>query len=261
MVRASMAKDFAMVRSYRLALVSDLFFGFINLFVYFFISRALGDAPSGSLGGAPSYFAFAAVGSTLLVVMQSAVGSVSGGVRDGQMTGTLEAVCVQPVTVAEIALGFAAYPVCFAMLRAAGYLVLADLILGLGLQQPDWAGFVIMLAATGLALVGLGVLIGAFVIVLKRSGRVDAVLMFALGFVGGGFFPLEVLPRWLRVIGAAVPTRFAFDGVRDALFRGEGWGTDAMILAAYGCVGLPIALQVFKWALLRAEKQGTLGQY
>ena len=239
----------------------DLFFGFVNIFVYFFISKTLGDVPSSSLDGAPSYFAFAAVGSSLLVVMQSALGSVSGGVRDGQVTGTLEAVAVQPVKVAEMALGFAAYPVVFALVRVVLYLLLAEVFLGLGLSNPDWAGLVIMLFATGLALLGLGVLMGGLVLVLKRSGSVTALAIFAMGFVGGGFFPLDVLPGWLEGIGKVVPTRYAFDGVRAALFKGTGWTTDAVVLAIFGCVGLPVSVQVFKWALRRAEASGTLGQY
>jgi ABC-2 type transport system permease protein len=260
-VGASVAKDFTIDRSYRLPFVMDLFFGFVNLFVYFFISKTFGSAPEHSLAGAPSYFAFAAVGSSLFVVMQTAVRSVSGGVREGQVTGTLEALVVQPLGAAEMSLGFAAYPVAFALVRVVAYLALAGAVLGLGLQNPDWSGFIVMLLATGLALVGLGVFMGALVLVLKKSGAFDNVVMFAMGFVGGGFFPTSVLPRWLQPLADLVPTRYAFDGVRSALFKGYGWSTDAIVLIAFGCVALPLSIQVFRWALTRAEAAGTLGQY
>jgi ABC-2 type transport system permease protein len=260
-VGASIVKDFRIDRSYRLPFIMDLFFGFVNLFVYFFISRTFGSAPEHSLGGAPSYFAFAAVGSSLLVVMQTAVRSVSGGVRDGQVTGTLEALVVQPLGPAEMSLSFAAYPVAFALVRVVVYLALADAVLGLGLRQPDWGGFIVMLLATGLALVGLGVFMGALVLILKRSGVFDSIVMFAMGFIGGGFFPTDVLPQWVQPLAYFVPTKYAFDGVRSALFNGQGWSTEAIVLIVFGVVALPLSIQIFRWALARAEAAGTLGQY
>ena len=36
-------------------------------------------------------------------------------------------------------------------------------------------------------------------------------------------FPLGVLPGWLEFMGKLLPTRFAFDGVRAALFEGAAW--------------------------------------
>jgi ABC-2 type transport system permease protein len=254
-------KDFAIARSYRFALLMDLFFGFINLVVYYFISRTFGDVRTVGLQGASSYFAFVAVGSSITVVIQTAVAAVSGGVRDGQVTGTLEAVTVQPVTAAEMALGFAAFPVAFALVRVVFYIALAHLLLGLGLTNPSWVGFFVMFMVTGVALLGFGVLIGAVVLVFKRGGSLGTVLAFAMGFAGGAFFPTAVLPDWLRFVVAAVPTRFAFEGVRAALFRGEGWESDAAILLVIGLIGVPLAIGAFKAALTRAEAAGTLSQY
>ncbi|MGH2819939.1 MAG: ABC transporter permease [Actinomycetota bacterium] len=260
-IASTAAKDFAIARSYRMALFMDVFFGFINIVVYFFISRTFGDARTADLGGASTYFAFVTVGASITVVIQTAVGSVSGGVRDGQVTGTLEALAVQPVTAAEMALGFAAYPVLFALTRVVVYILMADLIFGLDLARPDWPGFVMTIAATGIALLSLGVLMGALVLLFKRGGSLGAVMAFAMGFSSGAFFPISVLPGWLRIVGEVMPTRFAFDGVRAALFAGDGWALDAVVLLVMGGLGLPVAVWAFKVALGRAEAEGTLGQY
>ena len=258
---ATVLKDFAIARSYKMALISDLFFGFINLVVYYFISKTFGSAGTGQFGGAPSYFAFVAVGSTIVVVIQTAISSVSGGVRDGQVTGTLEAVAVQPITTAELALGFGAYPVVFAVIRVVLYILIADVIFGLGLTNPDWWGFTLTIMATGLTLAAFGILVGSLVVLFKRSGGIGVIVAFAMGFAGGAFFPISVLPEWLQVVGRFIPTRFAFDGVRSALFEGGGWTGDVAILTIIGFLSFPIALLVFKSAVNLAEARGTLSQY
>jgi hypothetical protein len=88
-VWALIKRDFLIARSYRLALGLDLVLGVLNLLVYFFISKTFGDADPASLGAAPSYFAFAAVGVAMTTVINAATSTVSTRVREEQLTGTL----------------------------------------------------------------------------------------------------------------------------------------------------------------------------
>ena len=79
--------------------------------------------------------------------------------------------------------------------------------------------------------------------------------------LGGAVFPIAVLPDWLEWIGRVMPVRFAFDGVRAALFSGNGWGGDALALAAFGIVVAPLSLLAFALALDRAKEKGSLSEY
>ncbi|HLB20344.1 MAG TPA: ABC transporter permease, partial [Gaiellaceae bacterium] len=69
------------------------------------------------------------------------------------------------------------------------------------------------------------------------------------------------LPGWLQPLAKVVPLRFAYDGVRAALFRGAGWGQDVLVLLGFSLVLLPLAVWVFGRALRLAARQGSLGQY
>jgi len=124
----------------------------------------------------------------------------------------------------------------------------------------SWLGVVVMFAASSAAFLALGVLAAAATIVFKRGGTVVGVAIFAMTFAGGALFPLGVLPGWLETIGKAMPTRFAFDGLRGALFGG-GWGTEAAALAGISAVAVPISVWLFDLALERAKRQGSLAQY
>lgn len=260
-ITALVRRDYLVQRSYRLAFVLDLFYGIINLLVFFFISQTFDDAASHDLDGAPSYFAFASIGIAITIVLQAASGGLAHRIREEQLTGTLEALTAQPITTPELAFGLASFQFGFGMIRAAFYLLLSALMFGVSFAQADWIGFITVLVTSGAALAGIGVFLGALVLVMKRGEVLTGAITFAMGLVSGAYFPIDVLPSWLQPLGAVVPTRFAYDGLRAAIFQGEGWGGDALALIAFAAVGLPLGVWCFSRALLQSKRAGTMSQY
>ena len=260
-VRALIVRDWRVARSYRTAFVTDLTFGFLDLAVFYYISRTLKPEVRGGLGGAPTYFAFAAVGVALMVVAQAAITGVSRRLREEQLTGTLEALAAQPISSAELALGLAGFPFLFAIARAFLYLLLAGLMLGLSFAHCDWLGFFVSFIVSGFAFAGLGVGLAAVVLVFKRAETIGAVAMFGLSLAGGALFPTRVLPYWLHPISVVLPTRFAFTAVRHALFGGGSWIAPTLALAGIGVVTMAVALAVFAAGLRNAIRRATLNQY
>jgi ABC-2 type transport system permease protein len=254
-------RDYSIATSYRFAVGFDLLYGLVDLLIYYFISRTFKGASTADLGGAPSYFAFATVGIVITLVISAASATIGLRLREEQLTGTLETLAAQPIRSWQLALGMAGWPFAFALARGALYLLIAATLLGVDVSRASWVGSVSVLLAAGLALFGLGITLGALVIVFKRGNNIVGFVSIALGFAGGAFFPLAVLPGWLEFIGKLLPTRFIFDGVRAALFTGTGWGTDALVLLAYSVVGLPLALWAFSRALGYSRRRGTLAEY
>lgn len=257
-VHALIRRDYLVARSYRVAFVLDVGFGVVSLFIYFFISRTFDDATAGGLGGAPSYFAFAAVGVALSLVVQVASSRLAQRLREEQLTGALEMLVAQPVASSEMSLGLAGFHFLFAALRAVVYLLIAGLFLSADLSRADWMGFVAVLAAATLAMAAIGIALAAVVLVLKRAELLVALVAMALALVGGAYFPVDVLPGWLQPLANVLPTTFAFDGVRAALYRGEGWATPTLELLAFTAVALPLAILVFGAALDLARRLGSL---
>lgn len=258
---ALVRRDVLIQRSYRLAFVMDFVFAFLNLAVFFFISRTFNNAPTVDLKGAPTYFAFAAVGIALTSVIETASVGLGRRVREEQVIGTLEALLTQPITLVEFAFGVAGFPFLFATGRAILYLAIAVLWANISLASASIMGFFAVLIASGAAFFALGILLGAIVMIVKRGDALVGMLLFAMGFISGALYPVAVLPNWMQAVGRVMPTRFAFDGVRDAIFNGHGWGIDALILLLYGIVGIPLALWLFGFAVVQAKRKGTLGQY
>ena len=260
-VAAIIRRDFSITSSYRIAFFLDLTLGMLSVVIYFFVSRTFGGSVGRGLGSAPDYFSFAAVGAIITLVVQAASVGLTRRLRDEQLTGTLEILTTEPVTPTEISLGLAGFPFLFAATRATLYLGISALILGLDLSRADWLGFLLMLLLTGLTMSVLGVLVGALVLVMNRGEAIAPLITLALGFFGGAFFPVAVLPAWAEPLASAVPTRFIFDGMRDAIFAGGGWAGEALALTPQVLVGLPLAIAIFSFALNRARAKGTLSQY
>lgn len=260
-VFAIVRREYLVSRSYKLALVVGLLYGVLNLAVYFYISRTLDPGRSADLEGAPSYFAFAAVGVAIGLVFQTSAVSLAARIREEQLTGTLEALVAHPVSSAEIALGLIGLPYILAIARVGLYLLAATVLLGLELSDADWLGFAAVLAATGLALSGLGMALGAVVIVVKRAGGFIGFATFGTSFLSGAFFPVSELPSWLRPLADVLPLRYALDGLRAALLRGQDWGGDAVVLVLFGAAALPASLWLFGCALHFAKGWGSLSEY
>ena len=45
------------------------------------------------------------------------------------------------------------------------------------------------------------------------------------------------------------------------MFEGHGWGDDALMLAAFTVVALPLSVWLFARGMLYARRAGTLAQY
>jgi ABC-type multidrug transport system permease subunit len=113
------------------------------------------------------------------------------------------------------------------------------------LSVPSWehaAAVGVLLLAVTLMTVGLGTLLGIAV----RDERLVAMAALNaaayLFFLGGGFTTVAFLPESIQIASRFVPTRYAIDGLRQALFYPElaGFGKDLAVLA--GCAALSIAL-------------------
>jgi ABC-type multidrug transport system permease subunit len=124
------------------------------------------------------------------------------------------------------------------------------------LPVPTWLhalALVALLTAVTLTTVGLGTLLG---IVLRDARLVTMTGLNAaayLFFLGGGFTTVAFLPNWIQVISRFVPTRYAIDGLRQALFYPDliGFGRDLSVLSA--CAVLSVVLA--SWRLTRAWRR------
>jgi len=260
---AFIRRDAAIAVSYRVPFVVGVLQSLGSLAFLYFLGRLVGARfTSSETAGPGGYFGFAVVGSALLTVFTATLTSVSQRLRTDQTTGTLEVLFTMPQSPVLSVLGGSAFQVLYALASALAT-VLLGLLLGLHLHVTGWSalgalaalvGALVLFAATGIAF-------GAYVMLFKGGDTLTALAASALTVVGGVFFPLPLLPGWLRGVADVVPFTWAVSTLRTALLHGQVQGAHLALLWGFGVVLLPLCIGLFRMALRRARTKGTLGQY
>jgi ABC-2 type transport system permease protein len=109
------------------------------------------------------------------------------------------------------------------------------------------AGFVVLGA---LAFTSIGYVIAAFARTEEAANGMTSVVQFPLMFLSGIFFPLEIMPQWLRGVATFLPLTYLGDALRQTMVGGTPFaplGVDALVLAGWLVVTLAISARYFRW--------------
>ena len=134
-------------------------------------------------------------------------------------------------------------------LQAASLFVLGHL-----LKSTPWPGhlvsLVLALALGAAAFAALGLALTGFIRSLEGSSAVVNIIVLPLAFLSGSFGPTRHYPQVLRAIGDVLPLKYFLEAVnRNYLDGYEVWSRprDIAVLAAWGGVGLALAIRKFRW--------------
>jgi ABC-2 type transport system permease protein len=109
------------------------------------------------------------------------------------------------------------------------------------------AGFVVLGA---LAFTSIGYVIASFARTEEAANGMTSIVQFPLMFLSGIFFPLEIMPEWLRGVATFLPLTYLGDALRQTMVGGTAFaplGVDALVLAGWLAVTLGISARYFRW--------------
>ena len=209
------------------------------------------------------YFAFALIGVAFASYFTLGLSGFARALRLAQTTGTLEAMLMTPAPVSSVILGSAAWSYAFTTFRVVIYLLLG---IALGMEMGNanyWAAVVTLLIAVS-SFAALGIIAASVIMVIKRGDPVTGLFGGFATLVGGVFYPVEIMPDWLQAIANLLPITYALRAMRLALLQGASWtklAPDLVILMAFSVVLLPLSLLIFRLAVERARREGSLAHY
>ncbi|HYA48807.1 MAG TPA: ABC transporter permease [Burkholderiales bacterium] len=261
---AFLRRDLREALSYKFTFISSFAGILFSTATFYFVAKLVppGTASLGPFGG--DYFSFAVVGvafASLLGMFQAGLPAV---IRSAQVSGTLEAVLLTPVSVSTVLVGSSLYALLFQVVRTALHLALAVLVFGMRLGPIDWPGAAAVFGLTALCFLSVGILSASFILVYKLGNPFDWILAGVSGLLGGMVFPVKLLPPWLRWVSSLLPVTYALDGMRRSLLAAAGFAAvvpDIVALAVFNAVLLPLSLLAFRAALRKARRDGTLTHY
>ncbi|MBO0702419.1 MAG: ABC transporter permease [Candidatus Dormibacteraeota bacterium] len=176
--------------------------------------------------------------------------------------GTIEYTFMAPVRRVTHLFGVCIFTIVYGLIRSAIVLVIAVALFHLDVSQADFGAAALVLAASIVPLVGMGIIASVMPLLSPEKGQqITMVLEGVMLLVAGVYYPLSVLPLPLQVLGRAVPLTYTLDGMRQSLVFGKGLDAvagDILVLVALGFVLVPLGLVVFALAERRAKRRGLL---
>jgi ABC-2 type transport system permease protein len=257
-------RDWLQEVSYRLSFGLSILGALFSIVTFYFLGRMIGPGTVEELapyGG--DYFAFALVGIAFHSFLQTGLRSFSGQIRDAQVLGTLEVQLVTPTPVSQVILFSTLFSFVWTSLRVVIFLALG-LLFGLHLHAAAAGTALLILALTVVSFASLGLVSASFILVFKRGDPLIWLFSGASTLLGGLYYPIEVLPGWLRGFSHLLPITWALEAMRRALLTGtplHALAEEILVLAGFAAVGVPLGLWAFRRAVRHAMRQGSLGQY
>jgi ABC-2 type transport system permease protein len=262
---AFLRRDLELMLSYRLAFFFQISGIFFSVLMFFFIARVFGTAATPyltSYGG--DYFSFVLVGIAFSGYLGVAMGSFSGSIRQGQMMGTLEAMLITPTRLSTVLVSSSLWSFAFTSLRVVVYLVVGVVFFGVDLSRANWLAALVIQILTILTFSSLGMISASFIMAFKQGNPLDMLLGTASSLLGGVYYPITVLPVWLRPFSYLLPITYSLRAMRLAVLQGyslSALSLDILALALFTAVLLPLSLVAFRLAVRKAKKDGSLTQY
>jgi len=262
---AFVKRDFMITISYKFSFFLQLFGIFLSVLTFYFIAKMFSSASIPSLepyGG--DYFSFVLIGIAFSGYLTTGLGSFSGSIRSEQMMGTLEAMLVTPTSTPFIIISSSLWSFIFTSIRVMVYLLIGVFLFDVNMSNVNIFGALLVLALTIICFSSIGIISASFIMIFKQGDPINWAFSAVSGLLGGVFYPITILPGWLQNFSYLLPITYSLRAMRLALLQGyslEALTPDIFALILFSIILLPISVTIFKYAVRRAKREGSLALY
>ncbi len=176
--------------------------------------------------------------------------------------GTIEYTFMAPLSRPAHLLGMGAFAVLYGVVRTVALFGLVALTLGVHFGNPDFLTAAVVLAASSVSFVGIGMMTAVLPLVSPEKGtQLGFIAQGLLLVISGVYYPVSVLPQWMQWLSVVSPATYTLEGARRAILAGAGvsavWD-DLWPLVLIGAVAVPLGLFVFSLGERYAKRHGRL---
>lgn len=254
-------RDFKLWKSYRMRWVTTVFTAVAGVTLFYYVSRLV-NAPE--VGDADDYFGFVVVGTAILQMLTSTLTGPIGTLRSELMTGNFERLVVSPFGPVGSIVSMTIFPMLLGLAVSVITLVFAALAFGLDLSGPEALLAIPVSILGALAFAPFGLLMAALALLFKGTNAGATFVVTGLSLVAGLYFPVSLLPDWIRWVSDVQPFTPAADLLRDLLLDTPADVSVAgslVTLIAFAIVMLPVATLVLRAAVAKSRRDGTITEY
>jgi len=176
---------------------------------------------------------------------------VTGGIRliQDREAGLVRRALAYPVLPGQIVLGRFLGIAAAGLLECLYFILLGRLLFGVSLGSSP-AGLAAYLVLFTITMAGLGVLMGCLLRSAKQVGALGVAASLLLAALGGCWWPIELVPGWLKAVGLSLPTGQAMHAVQRLIVWNDPLAAVAGSMLYMVCLGTLTTLLAV-WALRR----------
>lgn len=258
---AIVRRDFLVALSYRMRFASHLLSIFFTLTLFHFISRLVRVS---SFSTPEAYYAFAVIGLIILQVLNSTLTMPPGVLRQEMVAGTFERLLVSPFGALRGIAAMLLFPFLYALITALLMLVFAGLLFGVHLHWATLPLVVPVGALGALSFAPFGLLFLTLLLSSKHSVTGATFVVAGISLISGLYFPVALLPGWMRFLSEIQPFTPATDLLRHLIVGAPLHARAAVELAkmaGFAALLLPVSVLAARTALHVSRRRGTILEY
>jgi ABC-2 type transport system permease protein len=257
-------RDFLMLFTYRFAMVFNYAQLIMNLFFFVLLASMFEKrmldilAPYGG-----DYISYILIGSVGWGYLWSAMGAASGSIQQEMMQGTFEPIFLTPTSPYTIVLAYTVWGLLMGTFSMLTFISIGIFVFNIELTGNVLLAFGLM-GLSVLMMMGFGLMVAGINIFLKQIGSFVMVVQAVSLFLCGVYFPLEVLPVFIRPVARILPFYYSITGLRIALSDNASIPEVMpyfLILLVLAVAALTAGVYMFRKGLNRARRDGTLAYY
>ena len=258
---ALVRRDLQIFLSYKFAVFSMALSSIFSLTLFHFVSRLVHVQ---NFRSADDYYSFVVVRLVILQVLTSTLAFPSTTLRQELVAGTFERLLLSPFGGVAAILALLIFPLLRGIVLGIVTLGVATVLFGMHIAWST-AAFAIPVAALGaLAFAPFGLLMLGVTLMVKQAVAGSNYIVAGFSLVAGLYFPISLLPGWVRWMSDVQPFTPAADLLRHLLvgtrLSHSVW-SEVLRIAAFAIVLLPPMILFVDRALRFARRRGTLIEY
>ena len=253
-------RDAILFVSYRSQLVAQFLGPLFSIALFYYISHLLTAKSIHSPGG---YFGFVIVGLVIIQIVTISMGVMPVTVRQELVSGTIERFLVSAHGPVNGILGTMLFPLINALLSGLLMLGLAAVVFGLPLAATAILAVPVALLGT-LAFMPFAFILVALVLAFKQASSASQFIVAGIAIVGGLYFPISLLPGWIRWAADVQPFTPAADLLRHLLVNTplvHPAGVELLKLVGFVGVLFPVGIWLLRASIRYGQRSGTVAEY
>ena len=176
--------------------------------------------------------------------------------------GTIEYTFMAPLRRPVHLFGVGIFAVLYGVFRSAVLFIVVASMFGLHMPNANFLAAAIVLAIASISFMGVGTMTSVLPLISPEKGaQLGFIAQGTLLVISGVYYPVSVLPVWMRWLSTISPATYTLRGIRHAILDGTGvtslWG-DIWPLIIIGVVAFPLGVWIFRRGEIYAKKHGKL---